>query len=128
MVHFAARDARPPVGAAESRLRITIRRARALPPSLARLARRRFEFALGRFGARVESLTIRLLDLNGPKGGIDKQCLVAVRLNRPRCLIVIEDTNADAATAIDRAAGRAARAVARAAQTLRNWRSITPGS
>lgn len=134
MVEFTVRDAPTPAddnrldgvtGAAAAthgrRMRITIRSAKALSTSLARRARRRLEFALGRFGSRVESLTVRLLDLNGPKGGIDKQCLVAVRLSRPRRLIVIEDTDVDAVVAIDRAVGRAARSVARAIQTRRDW-------
>ena len=108
-------------GGSDSAMRVTIRHADSVHPSLAELARRRLEFAFWRFGTRVESLRVRLLDLNGPKGGIDKRCLVAVRLSRPRRLIVIEDMDADAAVAIDRAVGRAARSVARAIQTQRDW-------
>ena len=105
-------------------MRILIRMAAGLSPSLAPLARRRFEFALGRFGDRVRSLTVHLGDLNGPRGGVDKHCLVAIRLTSPRRLIVIEDTDAEAAVAIGRAADRGARVVARAVQTLTNWRHL----
>lgn len=108
-------------------MRILIRMAVGLPPSLALLARRRFEFALGRFGARVGSLTVRLTDLNGPRGGVDKHCLVAIRLTSPRRLIVIEDTDAEAEAAIGHAADRSARAVARAVQTLRDWTPVAGG-
>ena len=56
-------------------MRILIHMAAGLSPSLAPLARRRLEFALGRFSARVRSLTVRLADLNAPRGGVDKHCL-----------------------------------------------------
>ena len=103
-------------------MKILIRTAAGLPPSLAPLARRRFEFALGRFGNRVRSLTVHLADLNGPRGGEDKLCRAAIRLTSPRRLIVIEDTDAEAGVAIGRAADRCARMVARAVQTLTNRR------
>ena len=108
-------------------MRILIRMAAGLSPSLAPLARRRFAFALGRFGDRVRSLTVHLADLNGPRGGVDKHCLVAIRLTSPRRLIVIEDTDAKATVAIGRAADRGARVVARAVQTLTNWRPLERG-
>lgn len=108
-------------------MRILIRMAAGLSPSLAPLARRRFQFALGRFGDRVRTLSVHLTDLNGPRGGVDKQCLVAIRLTSPRRLIVIEDTDAEAAVAIGRAADRSTRVVARAVQTLTNWRPLQRG-
>ncbi len=108
-------------------MRILIRMAAGLAPSLAPLARRRFEFALRRFGARARSFTARLADLNGPRGGVDKHCLVALRLTSPRRLIVIEDTDAEAEVAIGRAADRAARGAARAVQTLTDWRPLERG-
>lgn len=55
-------------------MRILIRMTAGLSSSLAPLARRRLEFALGRLGARVRSLTVRLADLNAPRGGVDKHC------------------------------------------------------
>lgn len=48
----------------------------------------------------------------------------AARLTSPRRLIVIEDTDAEAEVAIGRAADRAARVVARAVQTLTDWRPL----
>ena len=108
-------------------MRILIRMAAGLSPSLAPFARRRLEFALGRFAARVRSLTVRLADLNGPRGGVDKHCLVAIRLTSPRRLIVIEDTDSEAEVAIARAADRAGRVVAHAVQTLTEWRPFERG-
>jgi putative sigma-54 modulation protein len=98
------------------------RQAAVLPVSLAELAKRRFAFALGRFGERVESLSIRLRDLNGPRGGEDQLCLVSVRLRGSRREVVVRETDADAATAISRAAERTARAVARVVATVHDWR------
>lgn len=100
-------------------MRITIR---ATNGWLSRLARRRFEFALGRFHGRIRSIAIRVDDVNGPRGGIDKRCHVTVRLTAPKRTLVIEDADADAAVAIDRLADRTARTVARAVDTLTGWR------
>lgn len=111
---------------AHAGMRITIRAGRPLPLPLTQLAHRRLEYALGRVSSRVRSVTVRLTDVNGPRGGVDKKCAVAVRLARPKRLIVIEDTDADTAIAIDRAADRAARAVVRAVQAVTDWRRIRP--
>jgi len=89
---------------------------------LSRLARRRFEFALGRFHGRVRSVAIRIVDLNGPRGGVDKRCRVTVHLSAPKRTLVLEDTDADAAIAIDRVADRTVRTVARAINTVTDWR------
>ena len=48
----------------------------ALAPSLAEFIERRLQFALGRFASRVDDVTVRLEDLNGPRGGIDQQCRI----------------------------------------------------
>ena len=88
------------------------------------LARKRLEFALGRFAGGVRSLRVRLTDVNGPRGGPDKKCLIAVRLTRPGRVIVIEDVDADHAVVIGRAAERASRAVSRALQSARDWRIL----
>lgn len=103
-------------------MRITIRQASALPAAASELARHRFAFALGRFGPRVQSLSVRLRDLNGPRGGEDKLCAVAVRLHGAARAIVVQETDADTAAAISRAADRTARAVARAVEAVHDWR------
>lgn len=90
---------------------------------LSRLARRRFEFALARYGRRIQSVAIRLADVNGPRGGVDQRCRVTVRLTAPKRTLVIEDTDADAAVALDRVADRTVRTVARAVQSVTDWRA-----
>ena len=64
---------------------------------------------------------VRLSDINGPRGGRDKRC--RLHLVMPgRANVVIEDTRADLYTAIDCAADRAARTVARKLARLRSYR------
>lgn len=108
-------------------MRIDIRPSEAWPGAGVALARRRLEFALGRFAGRVRSLTVRLTDVNGPRGGLDKKCLIAVRLTRSRHVIVIEDVDADHNVVVSRAAERAARAVSRALQSARDWTIVQRG-
>ena len=73
---------------------------------------RRLAFAIGRFAPRVRRTTVRLQDVNGPRGGVDKSCRIAVALPWSRDM-VIEDADRDMYVAIDRAAERAARAIER---------------
>ena len=108
-------------------MRIDIRPSEGFPGASVALARKRLEFALGRFADRVRSLTVRLTDVNGPRGGPDKRCLIAVRLTRPGRVIVIEDVDADHNVAISRAAERTSRAVSRAVQSARDWRVLRGG-
>ena len=105
-------------------MRMAIREAGQWPAETIELARTRLEFALGRFAGRVRSVSVSLTDLNGPRGGIDKKCLIAVRLERPPRVIVIEDVDADGAVVVCRAAERTARAVARAVDSTGDWRAM----
>ena len=73
---------------------------------------RRLHFALGRFGGRISQLTVGLEDLNGPRGGADKRCRLAVRLV-PSGKVTIEETQGDVSAAVALAAERAGRAVDR---------------
>ena len=74
--------------------------------------RKRLGFALGRLAHRVKSAVVRVSDVNGPRGGDDKRCLVHVELH-PRGTIVLSDRSSDVYGAVDRAAGRLKHAVAR---------------
>jgi ribosome-associated translation inhibitor RaiA len=75
-------------------------------------AQRRLAFALDRFAGRVEQVRVRFADLNGPRGGLDKRCAVECDLGRLGS-VVIEETDQDLYTAIDRASKRVKVAVRR---------------
>jgi putative sigma-54 modulation protein len=108
-------------------MRIDIRASADWPDASVALARTRLEFTLGRFAGRVRSLTVRLTDANGPRGRPDKKCLIAVRLTRPRQVVVVEDVDTDCNVVVSRAAERTSRAVSRAVQSARDWRIVQGG-
>jgi putative sigma-54 modulation protein len=95
-------------------MRTTIRIGKHIRHEAAVLLRRRLEFALGRFRSHLREVSGRVNDVNGPRGGVDKSCLITMHLDRSARPIVIEDVDADPMVAIDRAADRAGRTVARA--------------
>jgi ribosomal subunit interface protein len=86
---------------------------------------RRLSFALARFGPRLGRVGVRLSDVNGPRGGVDKRCQVKLPLAKGRTLTV-QSSDADLYAAIDRAADRAAQAVSRELERERTgaWPSI----
>ena len=73
---------------------------------------RRLRHAFGCCADRISRIMVRLSDINGPRGGVDKRCQIQVRL-ATLADVVIEDTEADLYVAIDRAAERAVRTVVR---------------
>ncbi|MDP2811649.1 MAG: HPF/RaiA family ribosome-associated protein [Rhodocyclaceae bacterium] len=73
---------------------------------------RRLQFALSWASHDVRKVVVRLSDINGPRGGNDKRCRIQIPLPRTPD-IVIEDTEPDLYVAIDRAADRAERSLAR---------------
>jgi len=73
---------------------------------------KRLGFTFSRVRNRVQLVQVRLSDLNGPRGGIDKCCAIKV------CMqglpdVVVEDVQADMYHAIDRATDRSARTTMR---------------
>jgi ribosome-associated translation inhibitor RaiA len=74
--------------------------------------KRRLGFALSARDNHIQSVIVRLSDINGTRGGEDKCCHIQVVLARLPD-VVIEDTEADLYVAIDRAADRAGRTVGR---------------
>jgi len=73
---------------------------------------RRLRFALDRFASRVRQVRVKVGDLNGPRGGIDKCCKLAISLDRPST-IVLESHAANVYAAIDCVADKAATYVCR---------------
>ncbi len=62
------------------------------------------------FGDRILSTHVHLSDVNGPKGGENKKCLIHVELQKLPT-VVVEDTEENLYTAIDNSCHGAERAV-----------------
>ena len=92
-----------------------------LTDSLEKHIQDRIRFTFSRVTNRVRRVVVTLSDINGPRGGVDKRCLIEVRIDR-LFSIVIQDVQNDLYIAIDRAAGRAARSVLRRLQTKNSKR------
>ena len=67
---------------------------------------------LGRFASEVEKVTIRIDDLNGPRGGIDKRVQIHLVLRRAPA-INVEVAKADVWAGIDNVTSRVGACVAR---------------
>jgi putative sigma-54 modulation protein len=95
-----------------------------LPPSEAmrEFVERQALFHLSRFGRDVDSIEVRVRDVNGPRGGQDMECKVTVA--GPRLgVVTITELSHD----LYRSAGAAMTRVARAlARSLERARSLPP--
>jgi putative sigma-54 modulation protein len=80
---------------------------------------RRLGLALGRFGERIGKVSVRFTNADARTGGADKRCRIDVSL-QPRT-VTVEDADVDLFIAVDRAADRVSRSVARACE----WESST---
>jgi ribosomal subunit interface protein len=96
-----------------------------LTPYLLEHVERRLRFALARFDGRVTRVAVRVSDVTGAGGGVDKRCRIAVRL-RPVGEIIVEDAGADLYAAIDVAAERIGRSVRHEVERLREGARILP--
>ena len=72
----------------------------------------RVEQELRRVAHEITHVVVRITDLNGPKGGLDKRCSIVVQGPRVRALS-IGQLSADAFAAVHLAAERLARALRR---------------
>jgi len=90
----------------------------ALTKSLAAYVKKRLRSAIGARDQRIMRLQVRLADINGPRGGVDKCCQFHVALaGGPD--VIVRDTSADMYSAIDNAAARASRSLGRKLSRLR---------
>jgi ribosome-associated translation inhibitor RaiA len=80
--------------------------------ALSEYVRRRLVFVLNRRNERIQRVTVRLRDANGPRGGIDKYCRIRVHLIAAPAAMV-EEVGGDLYAAIDRAAERVGRSVSK---------------
>lgn len=83
-----------------------------LTDALRNHAERRLRFALTFCDDHIHRIVMRLSDINGPRGGVDKCCRLQVVLDGLPP-VVVEDTESDMYVAIDRAVNRAGRTVRR---------------
>ncbi len=93
-----------------------------LQPALGAYAEKRMLTALKRFAHRVLRVSVRLIDTNGPKKGIDKKVQVSVDIPRTKAMLV-EELHPDPYTAIDAAADRVARVVSEELARRRSGRA-----
>jgi ribosomal subunit interface protein len=96
-----------------------------LTPGLREHVEKRLAYALSHAGDSIMRLTVRLSDINGPRGGDDKRCLIEARLKQTPA-VVIEDVQADLYVAIDRAAERTGRTLARRLARQREFAPAMP--
>ena len=83
---------------------------------------RRLNFAIGSFEPRIIRTQVCLADVNGPKGGVDKWCAIAVCLVQIGWVFATAES-ASAYSAVDRAASRIRTVVARQIRTRLKSRS-----
>lgn len=73
---------------------------------------RRLQLALGRFAGRIRRVAVILSDINGNRGGLDKQCHLRISLI-PHGEILVEDVETTVEAVTANAVERGARSVAR---------------
>ena len=76
------------------------------------LSQRRTRFVLRRLAWLVPQATVTMSDVNGPRGGIDKQCQVELKTDVAGT-VVVSSVARDWRSALDKALARAARFVLR---------------
>lgn len=79
------------------------------------LTERRVRFVLRRLGWMVSRAEVRMSDVNGPRGGVDKRCQVELRTDVAGT-VVIASLGPDGRTALDRSLARATRVLTRSLQ------------
>ena len=80
--------------------------------------KRRLATKLGKCAPSIERVSIRVGDVNGPRGGVDQVCRISVALIRLPP-VVVEARDASLEAAIDDAITRTERAVRRSVQRRR---------
>jgi putative sigma-54 modulation protein len=110
------------------RIEVFVRGGRsATTAALREYAHRRLSFAVRRFRHLVRHVTVRLVDVNGPRRGVDSRCFITAELLEGGQLFV-EATAARPFTAITLAAGRLSEALRRDAGRHAAWRGGSVGA
>ncbi len=79
---------------------------------------RRLDFAIRRFAGGISRVVVRLVDVNGPKGGSDKRCRIIAHFST-RGSVMVEAIHEDVYAAASHAAIRLDERVSRALQRRR---------
>jgi putative sigma-54 modulation protein len=95
---------------------------------LTRALRRAVEGAIDGYAAQfpeaVSSLQVRLFDVNGCRGGVDKGCLATARVGGTRSTVVASELDADLYRAIAAAFSKLARATRSSLSRQRSARTV----
>lgn len=81
----------------------------------------RVRFVFRRMQHEIRQIRVRLLDVNGPRGGADKQCRITLKLSGPGTLVVTSQANSGS-VALDSALDRASQSLVRLWQRKRRPR------
>ena len=95
-----------------------------LKPKARSFLLKRLNYAFRRTSDFVQLISMRLSDVNGPRGGVDKSCLVRIRMPG-QSDVVVENTETNLNLAVHSAIRRARRSVLRQMKKQRNhnrWR------
>jgi putative sigma-54 modulation protein len=84
----------------------------ALSDTLRTYTERRLQFSLGGFVTQLDGVEVRLGDINGPRGGIDKTCAITVIL-RQCGAVFVRAAGHNVYSTVDAAAARIRSAVSR---------------
>ena len=101
-----------------------------LANALQNYVERRLSTELGRFADHVGRVLVKISGLSGPQGGTKRRCRMSVQLKTSR-RVVVQETDLDLYTAIDRAAARVGRLVGQRIereQALRFETQIAPAA
>lgn len=100
-------------------MKLELRINAALPALLERYIERRLNFALSRYGNRIENVSVRISDDSNPG---ESRCRMVAMLT-PFGKVEIEESDVDLFGAIDRASGRLGRRVGRELDRIREVRT-----
>ena len=84
-----------------------------LVDALQEYVERRLRFSLRRFVGRLGRVRVRVTDVNGPRGGVDKSCRVSAEMLPSGKLVLQEAVDANLYVAVDHATERIGRSVGR---------------
>ncbi len=84
----------------------------------------RVQRSFEKFRKHVQTIRVHVEDVNGPKGGIDKQCRLVLQL-RSIPQIVIQDRDSSLCNLLDRVTDRATHSLSRKIDRLRSRKFTT---